>query len=480
MADTGESGKEHPVAPPEIAGQSLDAGAKEADNTIETPNEETKQLGDVANETNITNKPIEPKVLDISPGKPDKEPQNEVDIVERPDEGPKKEGLVVEKPYEESKMEDVAVKESVNEYEEEHEVVDNPSDVIEPPVPSTMIEESLSGSIADILQQQSWVEHGDAASNTGSARSIAKAADALLEKSDEKLPSEPNEQKPESEPNRTKLNTSTLEEDKKTPSIHSEDHDTTLNNSLLDESAPTSTKPEDTKLPPSLHREGGSKTDGDSSYSQSEQSGEAKDDEKRPASVHSKSDGPKSANDSAPNESSETEPAIVDDIAPTDPEHLESEEEENYYLNGWRLVIMAIAPCLTMFAVCLDNTIISPAIPTITAEYKTISDIGWYGSSYLLTAASTQILYGKVYVLYSAKWVSLIALVLFELGSLVCAVAPTSVALIIGRAIAGLGAAGLLSGAVIVAGAVVPLSKRPILVGLVSALNGVASIAGPL
>lgn len=150
------------------------------------------------------------------------------------------------------------------------------------------------------------------------------------------------------------------------------------------------------------------------------------------------------------------------------------------YLTGWRLVIMAIAPCLAMFAVCLDNTIISPAIPVISAQFETVADIGWYGAAYLFTSSSTQILYGKVFVLYSAKWVLLVALFLFEVGSLVCAIAASSAVLIVGRALAGLGAAGLLSGAVIIAGIVVPLNKRPILVGIVSALSGIASISGPL
>ncbi|RLM00569.1 hypothetical protein CFD26_108157 [Aspergillus turcosus] len=154
--------------------------------------------------------------------------------------------------------------------------------------------------------------------------------------------------------------------------------------------------------------------------------------------------------------------------------------DEEGYLKGWRLAIMIVAPCLTMFAVALDNTIISTAIPTITAEFKTIADIGWYGAAYLLTAASMQILYGKIYTFNPLKWVTLAALGLFELGSLVCAVTTSSLTLIIGRALAGLGSAGLLSAAVLIAGQIVPLRQRPMLVGLVSGLNGLASIAGPL
>ena len=70
-------------------------------------------------------------------------------------------------------------------------------------------------------------------------------------------------------------------------------------------------------------------------------------------------------------------------------------------------------------------------------------------TAYLLTQASVQLLFGKFYTVISIKWVFLVAISIFELGSLICGVAPNSTALICGRAIAGLGAAGISSGAVI-------------------------------
>lgn len=46
-------------------------------------------------------------------------------------------------------------------------------------------------------------------------------------------------------------------------------------------------------------------------------------------------------------------------------------------------------------------------------------------------------MYGVIYRFFNIKWVFLGAIVIFEVGSLICAVAPTSVAFIVGRAIAG-------------------------------------------
>ncbi|TVY85172.1 MFS thioclapurine efflux transporter [Lachnellula suecica] len=75
--------------------------------------------------------------------------------------------------------------------------------------------------------------------------------------------------------------------------------------------------------------------------------------------------------------------------------------------------------------------------------------------------------------------VYILALLVFGLGSLICTVSPNSVALIIGRAIAGCGAAGLMSGSVLVLAASCPLEKRASLSGLMFGALGIASVAGP-
>lgn len=74
----------------------------------------------------------------------------------------------------------------------------------------------------------------------------------------------------------------------------------------------------------------------------------------------------------------------------------------------------------------------------------------------------------------------MIALAIFELGSLICGVAPNSTALIIGRAVAGVGAAGIFSGAILIVANTVPLRQRPTYMGLIGGMYGIASVAGPL
>lgn len=75
---------------------------------------------------------------------------------------------------------------------------------------------------------------------------------------------------------------------------------------------------------------------------------------------------------------------------------------------------------------------------------------GWYGSAYLLTTTALQPMYGNIYKLFNVKLAYLAAVFIFEIGSLVCAVAPSSTAFIVGRAIAGIGTAGLFSGSIVI------------------------------
>ena len=95
-----------------------------------------------------------------------------------------------------------------------------------------------------------------------------------------------------------------------------------------------------------------------------------------------------------------------------------------------------------------DRLIISTAIPRITDEFNSAGDIGWYGTAYLLTNCAFQLVFGKLYTFFSVKATFLTSILLFEAGSALCGAAPNSIAFILGRAIAGLGSGGILSGVV--------------------------------
>jgi MFS family permease len=66
------------------------------------------------------------------------------------------------------------------------------------------------------------------------------------------------------------------------------------------------------------------------------------------------------------------------------------------------------------------QTIIATAIPRITDQFHSLDQIGWYGSAFFLTLASFQSAWGKVYKFFPLKPAFLCAIVIFELGSLIC------------------------------------------------------------
>ncbi|EHY54262.1 hypothetical protein HRR83_008161 [Exophiala dermatitidis] len=155
-------------------------------------------------------------------------------------------------------------------------------------------------------------------------------------------------------------------------------------------------------------------------------------------------------------------------------------DAEHSYPPQSKMLFILASIFLVVFLTALDRLIIGVAIPSISNEFQSLGDIGWYGSAYLLTSCAFMLFMGRIYTLYNPKWVYLGSLVVFEVGSAVCGAAPNSKALIVGRAIAGLGSAGLFQGGIIIIVFVVPLHKRPQYTGLLGLVFGVASAVGPL
>lgn len=167
-------------------------------------------------------------------------------------------------------------------------------------------------------------------------------------------------------------------------------------------------------------------------------------------------------------------------VALRDSQNSDQQESEPQYPGPLKLTLIIISLNLAMFLVGLDNTIISSAIPKITDQFHALDDVGWYASAYLLTNCAFQLIWGKLFTFYVVKRVYLTALFIFELGSLICAMAPSSTALIVGRAIAGVGGGGVGNGSFLLIAHCVPPRQRPAFIGMMGSMYGIASIAGPL
>lgn len=111
---------------------------------------------------------------------------------------------------------------------------------------------------------------------------------------------------------------------------------------------------------------------------------------------------------------------------------------------------------------------------------NSFDDIGWYGSSYLISACTLHLLYHRVFSLFDVKWSYISALFVFGSGSLLCALTRNSITLIVGRAITGGGSAGVLLGSTTVISSSVPLSKRRPSAIATTLMMCLGSILGPL
>ncbi|OAR02344.1 hypothetical protein LLEC1_04195 [Akanthomyces lecanii] len=150
------------------------------------------------------------------------------------------------------------------------------------------------------------------------------------------------------------------------------------------------------------------------------------------------------------------------------------------YPGVWHYSLLTFALLLAMFLVALDISIIATAIPTITSEFHSVSQIGWYGSAFFMSLAAFQAFWGKAYKFFPLKVVFLTCIGIFEIGSLIAALSPSSNVLILARAIQGLGGAGITGGCYTIFAFITPPKNMPAILGLSSSVWSCSSVLGPL
>ncbi|MBB4038753.1 EmrB/QacA subfamily drug resistance transporter [Microvirga flocculans] len=123
-----------------------------------------------------------------------------------------------------------------------------------------------------------------------------------------------------------------------------------------------------------------------------------------------------------------------------------------------RTIIVGVL--LAMFLAALDQTIIATALPTIGRELGDLEHISWIVTVYLLTSTAVTPLYGKLSDSYGRRIIMLIGIVVFIIGSIACALAPSMVVLILARALQGIGGGGLIALAQTIIADIVPPRER--------------------
>ncbi|KAL4755900.1 major facilitator superfamily domain-containing protein [Aspergillus foveolatus] len=159
-----------------------------------------------------------------------------------------------------------------------------------------------------------------------------------------------------------------------------------------------------------------------------------------------------------------------------------SPDTEPNYPKGTEFWFTILALCVTLILGGLDANIVATAVPSITDHFHTVADVGWYSSAFRLCTCAFQFGFAKLYQIFSIKAVFLTSVVIFLVGSLLCATAASSMMFVIGRTVTGLGFAGNLAGCFAVAVQILPLDKRPVInlpIGAVSLAAMVFLLSDP-
>jgi MFS family permease len=123
-----------------------------------------------------------------------------------------------------------------------------------------------------------------------------------------------------------------------------------------------------------------------------------------------------------------------------------------------RLIVLGM--WLPIFMGSLDQTILASALPAIGRDLADDHDLPWLITAYLLASTAIIPLYGKIADIRGRAFALRIAIAVHLAGSLMCALAPAMLVLILGRGLQGIGGGGLASMGMVVLGDVAAPRER--------------------
>lgn len=181
-------------------------------------------------------------------------------------------------------------------------------------------------------------------------------------------------------------------------------------------------------------------------------------------------------NSSAPSiEKTEVSEKEIDTDKETDEEEKKRKKKEKV---GRILTFLGLQ--IALFLAALDGTIVATALPRIGSDFNQMSIVAWVATAYILTFDAFQPLFSKFSDIFGRKWILMFGISVFLIGSVLCGAAQSMIMLIVSRAIAGIGAAGIFSMVFIIFSDLVPLEQRGSYQGVVNAVFALSSVFGPL
>lgn len=161
-------------------------------------------------------------------------------------------------------------------------------------------------------------------------------------------------------------------------------------------------------------------------------------------------------------------------------EHKVELQDQTNFLPKKQVIVAFAGLSAALLVALLDQSIISTALPTITASFHAGNEASWLSTSYLLTSTAASPLYGRFSDIFGRKTCIVFALTGFLIGSALCAAAQSVTQLILLRALSGAFGGGIVSLVMVVVGDVVSLRERGFYQGLLGVVVALANAGGPL
>jgi hypothetical protein len=103
-----------------------------------------------------------------------------------------------------------------------------------------------------------------------------------------------------------------------------------------------------------------------------------------------------------------------------------TEEKPPRDIGGWKWALVVFSILSSTFLFALDNTIVADIQPVIVTHFDDVGKLTWLSVAFLIGAASTNLVWGKIFGQFNGKYMYIFCVTLFEVGSAVCGAAPTS------------------------------------------------------
>ncbi|KAJ5716557.1 hypothetical protein N7493_008468 [Penicillium malachiteum] len=163
---------------------------------------------------------------------------------------------------------------------------------------------------------------------------------------------------------------------------------------------------------------------------------------------------------------------------PEDVDFVEDNVQSRVAKPLWLLIVLTILSSTFLFS--LDNTIVADVQSPIAEAFGDVNKLSWLGVAFALSSSATIITWGKLYGIFSARIIYLGSIVLFEIGSTVCGAAQNMNVFIAGRALAGLGGAGMYLGCLTLLSVTTSVRQRPAYMALTGITWGSGTVLGPI